>query len=85
MLSDSDLVLVMDEQNLRDTLRKCPPGQAHKVHLLLAYAGMTAETHVPDPYYGNAKGFERVLALCEASVEGVLARLQATPAEALPK
>jgi protein-tyrosine phosphatase len=75
MLADSDLVLVMDEQNLRETMRRTPPAHQHKVHLLLPYAGVTTRAEVPDPYYGNVQGFENVLALCEASVEGVLARL----------
>jgi protein-tyrosine phosphatase len=30
---------------------------------------------VPDPYYGNAAGFERVVGLCEAGARGVVRRL----------
>jgi protein-tyrosine phosphatase len=30
------------------------------------------ETEVPDPYYGGASGFERVLDLVEAASEGLL-------------
>jgi protein-tyrosine phosphatase len=32
---------------------------------------------VPDPYYGGAPGFERVLDLCEAASKGLLAHLRA--------
>ena len=38
---------------------------------------MEAGGEVPDPYYGNLAGFERVLALCEAGARGVLDRLAA--------
>ena len=34
---------------------------------------------VPDPYYGNVQGFERVLDLCEAGGNGLIAYCQATP------
>ena len=32
----------------------------------------------PDPYYGNAAGFETVLRLCEQGVDGVLRRVVQT-------
>ena len=31
---------------------------------------------VPDPYYGNAQGFERVLDLLEDACDGLLAHVQ---------
>ena len=45
------------------------------VNLFLAYAGVEERTEVPDPYYGNAAGFEVVLKLCEQGVDGVLRRV----------
>ena len=54
---------------------KCPPEQQHKLHLFLDYAGVEAGGEVPDPYYGNLAGFERVLTLCEAGARGVLDRV----------
>jgi protein-tyrosine phosphatase len=44
------------------------------LHLFLEYAGVDADTgvsEVPDPYYGNLAGFERVLELCEAGAKGL--------------
>lgn len=70
-----DLLLAMDRDNLMNLQLQCPPELAHKLHLFLAYAGEGEEAEVPDPYYGNAAGFERVMALCEAGVHGVLRRL----------
>jgi protein-tyrosine phosphatase len=69
-----DLILAMDRPNLQHLQGMCPPGQAHKVHLFLEYAGLGGNTEVPDPYYGNAAGFEHVMDLCEAGARAVLAR-----------
>ena len=71
-------VLAMDEDNLAWLQRKAPPGSAARVELLMPYArrhpGVLA---VPDPYYGPAAGFERVLDLVEDACDGLVARLQA--------
>jgi len=70
-----DLLLAMDRDNLANLQQQCPPGHAHKLHLFLDFAGHGTGAEVPDPYYGNAAGFERVMALCEAGAAGVLRRL----------
>lgn len=70
-----DLILVMDQDNLRSALKRCPDEHHHKVHLLLNYAGLPPPHIVPDPYFGSAQGFQRVLSLCESSVDGALRRL----------
>lgn len=57
-----DHVLVMDGQNLRDVLARCPPAHRHKVKRFL-----DDDADVPDPWYGEADGFEHVLDLCEAA------------------
>lgn len=70
-----DLILAMDRDNLMNLQHQCPAEHQHKLHLFLEYAGVTEEREVPDPYYGNAAGFERVMQLCEAGAQGVLDRL----------
>lgn len=70
-----DLLLAMDQDNLDNLRQQCPPAHAHKLHLFLEFAGEGVGAEVPDPYYGNAAGFERVMALCEAGARGVLRRL----------
>lgn len=70
-----DLLLAMDRDNLVNLQQQCPPQHAHKLHLFLDFAGEGAGAEVPDPYYGNAAGFEHVLALCEVGAAGVLRRL----------
>ena len=73
-----DLILAMDRDNLAQLQRLCPAEYQHKLHLFLEYAGVSERSEVPDPYYGNAAGFEVVLRLCEQGVDGVLKRLAQT-------
>ncbi len=68
-----DLLVAMDRDNLGNLQRICPPEHLAKLHLLLAFAPELGLAEVPDPYYGNAAGFERVLDLCEVGVRGLLA------------
>ncbi|MGE5757457.1 MAG: low molecular weight protein-tyrosine-phosphatase, partial [Sideroxydans sp.] len=56
-----DYVLAMDEANL-DILRRLRPHNAQgHLGLFLEFAEHHREREVPDPYYGGADGFERVL------------------------
>jgi len=72
-----DRVLVMDRENF-DALRfVCPPSHAHKLQLFLDYAPGQPVREVPDPYYGGAQGFERVLDLIEQASLGLLDHLRA--------
>jgi len=71
-----DLVLAMDDDNLAQAARLCPPAQRHKLQLLMAYAPDAGSRVVPDPYYGGPEGFERVLDLVEAGCDGLLAALR---------
>lgn len=67
-----DLLVAMDESNLKTLHAKCPPKHLGKLHLLLEFAPELGLRDVPDPYYGNLAGFERVLELCEAGIEGLI-------------
>jgi protein-tyrosine phosphatase len=70
-------LLAMDEDNLAWLQRRAPPGSTARIELLMPYARRFAEVQaVPDPYYGNAAGFERVLDLVEDACDGLVARLQ---------
>lgn len=70
--ADFDLIVAMDADNLADLYRMCPDEHVHKLRLFLSYAPETGRTEVPDPYYGNAAGFEVVLDLCEAAANGLI-------------
>lgn len=71
-----DLILAMDKQNLHSLQTICPAPHQHKLSLFLDYAENLEEDEVPDPYYGNAQGFERVLDLCEAGARGLISTLR---------
>jgi protein-tyrosine phosphatase len=66
-----DLLLAMDRDNLRALQDRSSVADRHKLQLFLSYAN-AAETEVPDPYYGDSAGFERVLDLVENASRGLL-------------
>lgn len=70
-----DIVLAMDEHNMKD-LKKVAPEHLHeKIQLFLEYAENHEELEVPDPYYGGARGFKFVLDLVEDASDGFIKRL----------
>lgn len=71
-----DLILAMDQSNLNELQRLCPADHKHKLRLFLEFAQGVDVCDVPDPYYGNVEGFERVLDLCEAGARGLVAHCQ---------
>ena len=71
-----DLVLAMDDDNLTNAERLCPPTQRHRLKLLMDYAPHADRPYVPDPYYGGAGNFDEVLDLVEAACEGLIASLR---------
>lgn len=71
-----DLILAMDQENLRYLKAKAPQSCRAQVGLMLAYAGLGVEAEVPDPYYSNLAGFEHVLDLCECAGKALLAAYQ---------
>jgi len=66
---DFDLLLAMDEDNLRDLQALAPSGTEHKVRRLAA-------VDVPDPYYGGELGFETVLDIVTDACAGLLDELR---------
>lgn len=71
-----DYVLAMDHANLAILQRITPPDSATQAKLFLDYARHHAEREVPDPYYGGAEGFERVLDMVEDAAEGLLIHIK---------
>ncbi|KAJ0248269.1 Acid phosphatase [Hirschfeldia incana] len=76
-----DLILAMDEQNKEDILEaynvwkargNFPPDADKKVKLMCSYCKKHNDKVVPDPYYGGAQGFEKVLDLLEDACESLL-------------
>ncbi|SEL06540.1 protein tyrosine phosphatase [Colwellia chukchiensis] len=73
-----DLILAMDQQNIKDLLKVAPQEFQYKIQLFLDYADNFQESEVPDPYYGGAKGFQLVLDLIEDASAGLIKRLTTT-------
>ena len=71
-----DYILAMDEANLDVLKGWAPPGSRNKLGLFLHYSGRHREIEIPDPYYGGAAGFERVLDLVEEASLGLLETLR---------
>lgn len=67
-----DYLLAMDEENRRDLLSIAPSDLAHKVRLLMEFSSSYNEREVPDPYWGGASGFDRVLDMIEDATRGLL-------------
>jgi len=65
-----DYILAMDRQNLDWLVRHAPERTSARIELLLPYAPRLGLSEVPDPYYGGADGFERVIDLVDAACDG---------------
>jgi protein-tyrosine phosphatase len=71
-----DYVLAMDRSNLAILQRINPRDSDSQVGLFLEYARHHNEREVPDPYYGGADGFERVLDMVEDAAQGLLEEIR---------
>jgi protein-tyrosine phosphatase len=71
-----DFILAMDRSNLHELQAMQPKGSRARVQLFLEYAPELGQLEVPDPYYGDADGFEKVLDLSAAASRGLIAALQ---------
>ena len=68
-----DWILGMDRKNLDYLQRKYPSKELScKLGLFMDFTENAKGEEVPDPYYGNAEGFERVLDLCESAGRGLI-------------
>lgn len=69
-----DMIITMDDSNYERVHRLAPSVEAaEKIYRMTDFcvAHPTA-THVPDPYYEGAEGFERVLDLLEDACKGLM-------------
>ncbi len=71
-----DYILAMDRLNLECLLDEASAEYHEKIHLLLDFSRQNKGSDVPDPYYGAAVGFERVLDLVAEAAAELLTELQ---------
>lgn len=68
-----DLILAMDRGHLRTLAGMAPPTPRADVRLFLDFASRSEGVRdVPDPYYGDGTGFDRVLDMIEDGVDGLI-------------
>jgi protein-tyrosine phosphatase len=65
-----DFILVMDGSNHAIVMDNCPVTYQSKVRYFLEFAPALETHEVPDPYYGAADDFERVLDMVEMASLG---------------
>ena len=65
-----DYIIAMDKTNLLHLKNKTSEKYHSKIHLFLNFS--KGNLDVPDPYYGDADGFEHVLDLVEQASKGLL-------------
>ena len=71
-----DYILAMDLDNLSD-LRRLALAQHHdKLNLFMDYSSARRGDEIPDPYYGEAQGFELVLDMAEDAAAGLLRHMK---------
>ncbi|HET7328102.1 MAG TPA: low molecular weight protein-tyrosine-phosphatase [Nocardioidaceae bacterium] len=76
---DHDLLLVMDDANLRVVHDLAPDDRAaQRVRMFRAFdpRAVDGDREVPDPYYGGDDGFARVLDIIERTADELAKRLQ---------
>jgi len=69
---DFDYIVAMDDDNMTDLLRIKPSGGKASLHKMTDFCKTGNHHCVPDPYYGGADGFERVLDILEDACSGFL-------------
>ena len=72
-----DYILAMDRTHLRILRNMAPQAAKARLGLFLEASGRWKGEDVPDPYYGGAEGFERVLDMVEEAAARWLDRIEA--------
>ena len=74
--STNDSILAMDSENYRILQQQCPAEHMHKISLVMEYAPQLGVNEVPDPYFSNIAGFERVFGMLEVAMHGLVEQLR---------
>ena len=71
-----DKIYVMDTSNYRDIIRLCSnEKECNKVQLILKIIDPENNPSVPDPYYGEEDGFEKIYRLLENACSKIISEI----------
>ena len=74
--TEFDFIYAMDNSNLKDILQLAPDENAKKkVHLILNELNPNENKDVPDPYYGQNDGFEKVYTMLDEACNNISKKL----------
>ena len=72
-----DKIFVMDNNNYRDLIRLCSNKKEwNKIQLILKNIDPEKNTSVPDPYYGEEDGFEKIYRLLEKACSEIISKIE---------
>ncbi|MGM0546322.1 MAG: low molecular weight protein-tyrosine-phosphatase [Bacteroidota bacterium] len=71
-----DLVLAMDNQNIRNIKQMANGNHDHKIGRMRDFDPRPGDGEVPDPYYGGPEGFENVFQIVKRSCQNLLDELE---------
>ena len=75
-LEHYDLILAMDNENLRNVRQMANGDQEAKIGRMRDFDPQPDDGEVPDPYYGGPEGFENVFQIVKRSCENLLDELE---------
>ena len=70
--STYDYILAMDNDNFHILQELCPEEHGHKISMIMEFSPDSEIVEVPDPYFGNISGFERVFSMLEVAMNGLV-------------
>ena len=74
--TDFDIIYAMDNSNLKDILQLAPDENAKsKVHLILNELYPNENKDIPDPYYGQNDGFEKVYNMLDKACSNIAKKI----------
>ncbi len=74
--SSYDYIVAMDQQNMRALEQQLPEGSSCNMSMMMDFAPEFGMHEVPDPYYGNVAGFERVFQMLDTATRGLLGQVR---------
>lgn len=73
-----DMILAMDESNLKDLVELAPTKEAQaKIRLFRTFDSTTTETEVPDPWGGPTEGYDETIRIVLGAADGLIDALKA--------